>query len=91
MLSLKTVGHSGQISIGKQFAGRHVVVEEIEKGVWMVKLGEFIPDSERWLFTSEVEKTLKEAFEWVEKNPRKETDLAKLEQKILSQASLRSP
>jgi putative transposon-encoded protein len=30
---VKTIGSSGQISFGKQHAGRTVTVEEIEKGV----------------------------------------------------------
>jgi len=87
MPSLRTVGQSGQISLGKKFAGRHVIVEEIEKGVWIIKVGEFIPDNERWLFTAEVENTLAEAFEWAKKNPPQETDLNQLEHHIRSLTS----
>jgi hypothetical protein len=47
--SVKVVGANGQISLGKQFAGRHVLVEEREPGVWMVRTATVIPDNERWL------------------------------------------
>ena len=46
---VKTVGQSGQIALGKAYAGRHVLVDELEPGVWLVKLGEFIPDREGWV------------------------------------------
>ena len=46
---IKTIGASGQISIGKEYAGRHVIVEEIEKGVWLIKTASIIPDSEMWM------------------------------------------
>ena len=35
--SVKVVGANGQISLGKQFAGRQVLVEEQEPGVWLVR------------------------------------------------------
>ena len=47
MNTIKTVGRSGQISLGKKFAGQTVMMDEIDTGVWIVKLGRFIPDNER--------------------------------------------
>ena len=47
--TVKVVGANGQISLGKQFAGRQVLVEEREPGVWMVRTAIVIPDNERWL------------------------------------------
>jgi hypothetical protein len=34
---VKVIGTNGQISLGKQFAGRQVLVEEREPGVWLVE------------------------------------------------------
>ena len=79
---IKTVGSSGQIALGKKYAGRQVMVEEREPGVWIVKLGEFIPDDERWLHTPEVSKDLDEALAWNAKNPPKRTDLRELEERL---------
>jgi hypothetical protein len=47
--SVKVVGANGQISLGKQFAGRQVLVEEREAGVWLVRTAVVVPDNEHWL------------------------------------------
>ncbi|MEI2769705.1 MAG: hypothetical protein V9G98_02850 [Candidatus Competibacter sp.] len=75
MAVIKTVGQSGQIALGKAYAGRHVLMDELEPGVWLVKLGEFIPDSERWLHAPDVKADLDEAIAWAESHPALETDL----------------
>jgi hypothetical protein len=46
-MSVKVVGVNGQISIGKQYAGRQVQIEEHGIGVWLVRTVTVIPDSER--------------------------------------------
>ena len=76
---IKTVGSSGQISLGKKFAGQTVILDELEAGVWIVKLGRFIPDNEKWLHGLEVQAELNEAITWAEENPPKDTDLDELE------------
>jgi hypothetical protein len=81
-MSIKTIGRSGQVSLGKKHAGRTVLVEEVEEGVWTVKLGEFIPDNERWLLDPEVSKDLDEAIAWAESTPRSETDLDDLKERL---------
>ena len=35
--AVKVIGSNGQISLGKQFAGRQVLIEEPEPGVWLVR------------------------------------------------------
>lgn len=47
--AIKIIGTNGQISLGKQYAGRHVLVEEKEAGVWLVRTATIIPDNERRL------------------------------------------
>ena len=79
MSVLKTVGSSGQISLGKKFAGQTVLLDEIEKGVWIIKLGRFIPENEKWLHMPEVQNELGEAIAWAERHPPKETNLEDLE------------
>ncbi len=78
MPGVKTIGRSGQIALGKEFAGRQVLVDQVEPGVWVIKLGEFVPDSERWLFNDRVSNDLVEAIQWAETNPPGETDLESL-------------
>lgn len=38
MARVKTIGKSGQIVLGKQYAGHQILVDEVEPGVWVVKL-----------------------------------------------------
>jgi hypothetical protein len=80
--AVKTIGSSGQISLGKHHAGRTVTVEEIEDGVWLVRTARIIPDNELWLHEPAVKKTLDRAIEWAEKNPPRSSDLNKLEKRL---------
>ncbi len=69
MSIIKTIGSNGQISLGKEYAGKSVLVDEIEPGVWVVKIGQFIPDSERWLHEPDGKAKLDEAIAWAETTP----------------------
>ncbi len=82
MSVIKSVGGNGQISIGKEFAGKLVLVDQVEPGVWILKLGEFIPDNERWLFEPETENDLDEAMEWANNTPPLASDLDDLERRV---------
>lgn len=62
--TVKVIGANGQISLGKQFAGRQVLVEEQEPGVWLVRTATVIPDNERWLHGSQAVTDLKTAIDW---------------------------
>ena len=66
--SVKVVGANGQISLGKQFAGRQVLVEEREPGVWMVRTATVIPDNERWLHQPPAADDLRTALTWAAVN-----------------------
>lgn len=61
---VKLVGSNGQISLGKQFAGRQVLVEEQEPGVWIVRTATVIPDNERWLHEGSATADLQGAMSW---------------------------
>ncbi len=82
MAMVKTVGRSGQIALGKAYAGRQVLVEQLDPGVWLVKLGEFIPDDERWLHAPGVKTDLDEAIAWAETHPASETDIDALARRL---------
>jgi hypothetical protein len=61
---VKVVGTNGQISLGKQYAGRQVLVEEYEPGVWLVRTATVVPDNERWLHAPQVAADLQAAMAW---------------------------
>jgi hypothetical protein len=44
---IKSVSRSGQISLGKKFAGKTVLIDQIQTGVWVVKLGQLGKDREK--------------------------------------------
>jgi hypothetical protein len=62
--TVKLVGANGQISLGKQFAGRQVLVEEQEAGVWLIRTATVIPDNELWLHEAKAASDLARALEW---------------------------
>lgn len=74
--SVKIVGTNGQISLGKQFAGRQVLVEEREPGVWLVRTATVVPDNENWLHQQQAAADVQNAIQWARAN--KPTD-SKLE------------
>lgn len=78
----KTIGSSGQISLGKQNAGRTVTVEELEKGVWIIKTAQVIPDNELWLHTPDVKESLDRALAWAAAHKPKESSLEQFEERI---------
>jgi hypothetical protein len=66
--SVKVIGANGQISLGKQYAGRQVLVEEQEPGVWLVRTATVIPDNERWLHQPKAAADLQNALSWAQAN-----------------------
>ena len=83
-VEIKTVGSSGQISLGKHNAGRTVTVEQVEDGVWVVKAARVIPENELWLHQEPAKGKLDRAIEWASRTPARPTDLAKLARKLTS-------
>jgi hypothetical protein len=67
--TVKVIGANGQISLGKQFAGRQVLVEEQESGVWLIRTATVIPDNERWLHEPIAAADLARAMTWSQKHP----------------------
>jgi hypothetical protein len=79
---VKTIGASGQLSLGKKYAGRTVAIEELEEGVWMVKTCKVIPENEAWLLETQTKERLDRAIAWAEKHAAKESDLRSFERKL---------
>jgi hypothetical protein len=81
-IEVNTIGSSGQISLGKQHAGRTVTVEEVEDGVWVIKAARVIPESELWLHSKSARELLDRAVDWAAKNPARASDPEKLARKL---------
>jgi len=84
--SVKVIGANGQISLGKQYAGRQVLVEEQESGVWLVRTATVIPDNERWLHQPKEAADLQNALSWAQANPPTDGNVADILEKLNDQA-----
>ena len=80
--NIKVVGANGQISLGKQFAGTTVLVEEREPGVWLVRAATVIPDNERWLHQPAAAADLRRALDWSQSHPAAESRLEDLSKEL---------
>jgi hypothetical protein len=70
--SVKVIGANGRISLGKGYAGRQVLVEEREPGVWLVRTAIVMPENERWLHEPQAAASLQAAMAWTAKiNPKR--------------------
>jgi hypothetical protein len=81
-MNIKTVGASGQISLGKEYAGRTVVVETPEEGVWVIRTAQVIPDNERWLHQEPARSKVAAGLAWARATPAEKTDLDAFEADI---------
>ena len=72
--SVKVVGSNGQISLGKEFAGRQVLVQEQEPGVWLIRTALVVPHNELWLYQPKAREDLARALDWARRHPAKESD-----------------
>ena len=79
---VKVVGKSGQISLGKQFAGQQMLIEEVEPGEWRIRAAVVVPRGQVWLHTEAMQTRLAKSLDRVQTTAPKETDLAKLKKKL---------
>ena len=78
-MSIKIVGKSGQISLGKALAGTGFLVEELPGGDIVLRRAAIVPINERWLHEPAMREKLAQADAWMRANPPAETSLEELE------------
>lgn len=81
-MQIKTVSTNGQITLGTRYAGQNVAIDEVEPGVWIIKVGDFVPRNEAWLYDRDVADSLDQAARWAAAHPREATDLEALERQL---------
>ena len=67
-IKLATVGKNGQISIGKEYAGRSLEIEFFDDGRALLTPGRFVPDHQAPFFTKDAEEQLARFGAWEAKN-----------------------
>lgn len=78
-MDIKTVGKSGQISLGKAMAGMSFIMETLPGGDVLLKHAVVVPVNERWLHEPAMKAKLARADEWMRNNPARESDPDELE------------
>ena len=68
---LLTVASNGQISIGKAWAGRQIVIEEVTEGELHIRAGVFVPVSQKTFHTKAAKESLAEFNNWEESKTKK--------------------
>jgi hypothetical protein len=81
MHNIKTVGKSGQISLGKAMAGMGFIMQELPGGDIVLKRAVVVPMNER-LLDPVVHAELEAARDWRRNNLAKATDLTALASKL---------
>lgn len=79
---VKVIGANGQISLGKQYAGRQVLVEEQAPGVWLGRTATVVPDNERWAHEGASGADLARAMAWSTANPVDDGDADTLMERL---------
>lgn len=69
---IKQVGANGQISLGKEYAGKQILISKLDDNSLIIKTGKFIPDNEKWLYEGDNLERLKEAIKWATTHERQE-------------------
>ncbi len=80
--TVKVIGANGQISLGKRFAGRQVLVEEPEPGVWVVRTATVIPDNERWLLDPKAVADYQAGIAWAAANPPDDSNVDEILERL---------
>ena len=85
--TVKRIGDTGQLSVGKALAGRLVRLEPAPDGV-MLRFVVDVPEKDAWGAREPYKSKLKSALAWAGKNPSPETDLGALLARVKPDASI---
>lgn len=78
---VKMVGSSGQLSLGKQYAGQYYELEHLPDGAIVLRPMKVVPAAEAWVHQPEVQYQLGKAAKWLKETPRSETSIDALARK----------
>jgi hypothetical protein len=78
---VKMVGSSGQLSLGKRFAGQYYEMEHLPDGAIVLRPMKVVPAAEAWVHEPGVQYQLGKAAQWLKENPRSETSIDALARK----------
>ncbi len=74
-VEIKVVGKSGQISLGKRFAGKTLRLERREDGTVLLTAVAMVPESHMWTLQEPHRARIERGLEWAARTEPRETDL----------------
>src|SRR5688572_19040504 len=75
---IKVVGKSGQISLGKSYAGKTLRVERNQDGSIVLTAVAMVPERQLWTVEEPDHSRIAKGLEWAGKTPPRETDIDSL-------------
>src|SRR5260370_20123168 len=77
-IEIKVVGKSGQISLGKSYAGKMLRLERRRDGTVVLTAVAMVPESQLWTLTEPHRSRIRRGLAWAAETPPAETDLDSL-------------
>ena len=74
-VEIKVVGKSGQISLGKSYAGKTLRLERRGDGTMLLTAVAVVPESQLWTIEEPHRSQIARGLTWAAGTPAKETDL----------------
>jgi hypothetical protein len=77
-MEVRKVLSKSQLTLPKEFSGKLVSIDKIADGVLQIKIGRFVPDSERIFHSEDYQRRLERLDEWMDQRDPGESDLEEL-------------
>ena len=77
-MEVRKVSSKSQLTLPKEFAGKMVSIDKIADGVLQIKVGQFVPDSERIFHSEDYQRRLERFDKWMDQRDPEESDLKEL-------------
>jgi hypothetical protein len=74
-VEIKVVGKSGQISLGKSYAGKTLRLERRQDGTVVLTAVAMVPESQLWTLQEPHRSRIKRGLTWAAETPAVETDI----------------
>jgi hypothetical protein len=85
-VEIKIVGKSGQISLGKNYAGKMLRLERRRDGTLVLTAVAMVRESQLWTLQEPHRSRIQRGLDWAAKTPPRETDLDNLLKRRISRA-----
>src|SRR5574340_16382 len=71
---IKVVGKSGQISLGKRYAGKTLELERLEDGTLLLRAVAMVPESQLWTLQEPDRSRIVRGLDWAARTPPRGSD-----------------